>query len=34
LPSIERIERERFARTEPGLLRFDLELALAEEALR
>lgn len=34
LPSIERIERERFARTEPGMLRFDLELALAEEALR
>ena len=34
LPSIERIERERFARTEPGMLRFDLELALSEEALR
>lgn len=34
LPSIERIERERFSREEPGLLRFDLELALAREALR
>lgn len=34
LPSVARIERERFSRDEPGLLRFDLELALVREALR
>lgn len=33
LPSIARIERERFSRAEPGMLRFDLELALVPEAL-
>jgi hypothetical protein len=34
LPSIARIERERFSRAEPGMLRFDLELALVPEALQ